>query len=586
MKASELKKLYVDFFKERGHKESPNVSLIPENDASVLFTTAGMHPLVPYLLGEKHPLGKRLVSCQRCLRTGDIDEVGDDFHLTFFEMLGNWSLGDYFKKESIEMSFEFLTEVLKLDKDRLAVTVFEGDNEVAYDLESEKAWLEVGIPKSRIFAAGRKENWWGPAGMNGPCGPDTEIFYDLGLSTCSNNCHPNCECGRYVEIWNNVFMEYNKISENEYVPLTQKNVDTGLGFERVLAILNNKKSIYETELFWDMILLLEKLSEKKYESYQKEFRVIIDHIRTAVFVLGDERGVVPSNVDQGYVLRRIIRRTIRYLKQLEVDGNVIDQIASLVISLYRDDYPILEKKKDFILDNLAKETKAFEKTIRHGFKEFAKIIEKDVSLISGIDAFRLYDTYGFPIEFTEELANEKNILVDIEGFHEKYREHQEKSRMGAEKKFKGGLADATIETTRLHTATHLLQKALQEVLNAEAEQRGANITAERLRFDFSFDRKLTDEEVAQVEKIVNDIIKQKILVEKIETTLDEAKKMGAIGLFEKKYGEKVIVHKISDFSIEMCGGPHVNNTSELGRFKIIKQDSVSMGVRRIKAVLE
>ena len=588
MNANELRNKYINFFKKKNHTEINTSSLIPENDPSVLFTTAGMHPLVPYLLGEKHPAGKRLTDVQKCLRTGDIDEVGDTSHLTFFEMLGNWSLGDYFKDESVRMSFEFLTEELGIPKEKLSVTCFEGDEKVPKDEETAKIWESLGIPKERIYFYGRGENWWGPAGETGPCGPDTEIFYDTGKEKCSEHCGPSCNCGKYLEIWNNVFMGYNKDNEGNYTELQQKNVDTGLGLERVLAIMNGKTSVYDTELFDGIIKKIEEVSGKKYdETTAREFRIIADHMRSATFVLGDDKAVTPSNVDQGYVLRRLIRRTSRQLRKLGVEGSKMGEISETIIDQYQDVYPELSRNREFILSELEKEEQTFNKTLDKGLKAAEKIFEiiKDEPTLSGGLAFKLYDTFGFPIELTQELAAEKGKNVDVEEFNKKFKEHQEKSRQGAAQKFKGGLADHSEETTKLHTATHLLNAALRRVLGDTVFQKGSNINPERLRFDFSFDRKMTPEELDEVTKLVNEAIRLKLPVTTEEMTVEEAKKIGAIGVFDDKYDEKVKVYSIGDFSKEICGGPHVSNTSELGEFEILKEQSSSAGVRRIKARL-
>ena len=588
MKANELRNKYIEFFKKKNHTEINTSSLIPENDPSVLFTTAGMHPLVAYLLGERHPAGKRLTDVQKCLRTGDIDEVGDTSHLTFFEMLGNWSLGDYFKDESVRMSFEFLTEELGIPKEKLSVTCFEGDEKVPKDEETAKIWESLGIPKERIYFYGRGENWWGPAGETGPCGPDTEIFYDTGKEKCSEHCGPSCNCGKYLEIWNNVFMPHNKDNEGNYTELQQKNVDTGLGLERVLAIMNGKTSVYDTELFDGIIKKIEEVSDKKYdETTAREFRIIADHMRAATFVLGDDKAVTPSNVDQGYVLRRLIRRTSRQLRKLGVEGSKMGEISETIIDQYQDVYPELSRNRDFILSELEKEEQTFNKTLDKGLKAAEKIFEiiKDEPTLSGGLAFKLYDTFGFPIELTQELAAEKGKNVDVEEFNKKFKEHQEKSRQGAAQKFKGGLADHSEETTKLHTATHLLNAALRRVLGDSVFQKGSNINPERLRFDFSFDRKMTPEELNEVTKLVNEAIRAKLPVTTEEMTVEEAKKIGAIGVFDDKYDEKVKVYSIGDFSKEICGGPHVTNTSELGEFEILKEQSSSAGVRRIKARL-
>ncbi|MBE6320449.1 MAG: alanine--tRNA ligase [Bacteroidales bacterium] len=591
MKSRELRRLYIDFFVQHGHKEIYSSSLIPENDPSVLFTTAGMHPLVPYLLGEKHPAGKRLTDFQKCLRTGDIDEVGDASHLTFFEMMGNWSLNDYFKKESISMSHEFLTKVLNIPQEKLSVSVFGGDELVPRDMETHDIWRSLGYPEDHIFYYTRKENWWGPAGETGPCGPDTEIFFDTGKPKCCPECGPSCNCGKYVEIWNNVFMEYNKTRDGQYIKMPIHNVDTGLGLERVLAIINNQKSVYDTELFRPIIHKIAEVTGVEYDGADEEttfaFRVIADHMRAATFVLGDDKAVTPSNVDQGYVLRRILRRTMRYLRKLNAPNGTMSQIARVIVENYSDIYDELDRNKEFIYAQIEKEETTFGKTIENGMKVASRVLEKLTpgNVVSGDIVFHLYDTFGFPLELTQELAAEKQLLVDVDGFNKKFEEHQEKSRAGAEKKFKGGLADTTAETSRLHTATHLLNGALRKVLGSDVYQRGSNITPERLRFDFSFDRKMTEEEIAEVTRIVNEAIQKDIPVICEEMSVEEAKAHGAIGVFGDKYGERVKVYTIGEYSKEICGGPHAERTGELKSFKILKEGSSSAGVRRIKAVI-
>ncbi len=591
MTGKELRKLYVDFFKSKDHKEIYSASLIPDNDPSVLFTTAGMHPLVPYLLGQKHPLGKRLVDYQKCFRTCDIDSVGDSCHLTFFEMLGNWSLNDYFKKESLTMSHEFLTKVLGIPQERIAVTCFEGDELAPKDMETYSIWKELGYPDERIFFYSKKENWWGPVGNTGPCGPDSEIFYDTGKEACSKECGPACSCGKYVEMWNNVFMEYNRNEDGTFEKMKNHNVDTGLGFERVLYIMNNQESTYDTELFQPIIKKISEISNIDYYNTSEEnifsFRVVADHLRSATFILGDDKDVTPSNVDQGYILRRIIRRAMRHLRKLDITGNgVMNEIAKVVVENYSDIYPELERNEDYIYSQLTKEEATFNKTLDKGMKVAEKMMQSIDKIVDGETLFHLYDTYGFPIEFTKELAIEKGLAIDEEGFAVKFREHQEKSRIGAEQKFKGGLADSKVETARLHTATHLLNGALRRVLGDTIYQKGSNITSERLRFDFSFDRKVTPEELERVSVIVNEAINKNIPVVCEEMTVEEAKSQGAIGVFGDKYGEKVKVYTIGEYSKEICGGPHANNTEELKNFKIIKEESSSAGVRRIKAIID
>jgi len=578
MNSEELKKKYIEFFKKKEHIQIKTSPLVPENDPTVLFTTAGMHPLVPFLLGQPHPAGKRLVGLQKCLRTGDIDDVGDTTHNTFFEMLGNWSLGDYWKKETIEWCYEFLTKELKIDINKLHVTVFEGDESTPRDEESIKIWKSLGIKDDKIHLLGRKDNWWGPPGETGPCGPDTEMFIDTGKPKCSSKCKPGCNCGKYFEIWNAVFMEYNKTKDGKFEPLKQKNVDTGMGVERTTAILNNLSSVYETDLFKP---IMEKISELKKKENKKAERIIADHLRAATFILAEK--IPPSNIERGYILRRLIRRAIRYGKILEMEKGFAKEIVKVIVSKYKKDYPELEKNKEFIFNELEKEEEKFMRTLESGLKMFNKISKEGD--ISGKKAFLLFQSYGFPIEMTIELANERGLNVDTKGFYEEYKNHQKISRVGSEKEFKGGLADRSYESTKLHTATHLLAEALRRVLKKEIVQKGSNITPERLRFDFNFDRKLTDEEIKKVEDLVNEKIKEGLPVTKKEMTLEEARKIGAQGVFEEKYGKRVYVYFINDFSKEICGGPHVKNTKELGKFKIIKQKSVGAGIRRIKAIL-
>lgn len=587
MKAQELRRLYIDFFvKKHGHAEIQGAPLIPENDPTVLFTTAGMHPLVPYLMGEKHPSGTRLVDVQKCIRTDDIEEVGDDSHLTFFEMLGNWSLGDYFKEEAIAMSWEFLTEELKLDPERISVSCFAGDDDAPRDNEASEIWKKTGVPGERIHFYGKKENWWGPAGQTGPCGPDTEMFYDTGKEPTADPSEPATDGVKYVEIWNDVFMQYNKTEEGTYEPLTQKNVDTGLGLERVLCIMNGVDSVFETDLFTNSIEKIHELATE--EINETSVRIIADHMRAATFILAE--GISPSNVDQGYVLRRLLRRAIRHGKKLGIHEAFTHVIAEIVIEDYKEAYPEVERNREFILDELKREEVQFERTLQVGLKEFTKLVDKMQEFgkqteIPGRKAFNLYDTYGFPIEFTEELAKERGMTVDMDGFEKALKKHQELSRQGAEKKFKGGLADHSEQTTRLHSATHLLHQALRDVLGDHVAQKGSNITAERLRFDFIHPEPMTSEELQEVQRIVNEQIECKLPVSWEEMSVDEAKQTGAIGLFEHKYGEKVKVYSMGDYSKEICGGPHVENTGDIIAFKIKKEQSSSRGVRRIKAIV-
>ena len=590
MNSEQLRKLYLDFFKSKGHAVIPTASLIPENDPTVLFTTAGMHPLVPYLLGEKHPAGDKLTDVQICVRTGDIDEVGDESHCTFFEMLGNWSLGAYFKKESISYSYEFLTKVLGIDTTKLNVSVFAGDDTCPRDDESAEIWKSVGLKDEQIFFLPKENNWWGPAGQTGPCGPDTEMFIDTGKEKCCDECSPACSCGKYLEIWNNVFMQYFKDADGKLSPMERKNVDTGMGLERTLCIVNGYKSVYETDLLAFSIKKLEELSGKKYgenEEDTRAMRIIADHTRTATFLLGDIKPLSPSNVDQGYVLRRLIRRAVRYCRVLGIDGSALIELAKLNIEKYKGIYKNIGDNAERIENELRMEQEKFDKTIEQGINEFEKVVKHIPSTtIPGKTAFRLYDTFGFPLEMTIELAKEAGFDVDVQGYEEAFKKHQELSKAGAEQKFKGGLADTGEVTARLHTATHLLNAALKIVLNDNTiMQRGSNITPERLRFDFSFPRPMTPEEIQQVEDLVNEEIKknQDVILE--EMSVADAKAQGAVGVFDSKYGEVVKVYTVG-ISKEICGGPHAKNTSELGHFKIVKEQSSSAGVRRIKAILE
>ena len=648
--SNELRSLFLKFFQDHGHAVISSASVIPENDPTVLFTTAGMHPLVPYLMGEKHPAGTRLTDVQKCIRTGDIEDVGDFSHLTFFQMLGNWSLGDYFKKEMIPWSWEFLTspDYLGLPKERLAFSVFAGDEDCPRDEESAQLWRDCGVADDHIFFLPKENNWWGPAGTTGPCGPDTEMFFITDKEPCGPDCSPACSCGRYLEIWNDVFMQYNKNAEGKFEPLSQKNVDTGMGLERTICVLNGKKSVYETDSFTDILAKISELSGKEYgsdEETTKAFRIIADHMRTSTFIMGDDRGVSPSNVDQGYVLRRLIRRAVRYGMSIGMPDGFTGEIAKVIIDQYKDVYPELERNEKFVLEQLSLEETRFAKTLRQGEKEFDKIYNniqntratlnailaaedkvalaqeyaqikklrpspdmmpiieaakagdeaalvaavnarlETLSTMDGRNAFKLYDTYGFPIEMTIELATEKGLKVDEADFAERFKQHQATSQAGAEQRFKGGLADHSAQTARLHTATHLMHTALRKVLGDEVAQKGSNITAERLRFDFSFGRKMTKEEIVEVEKLVNEAIEAKAAITCREMTVPEAKAEGAIGLFESKYGELVKVYTMGEFSKEICGGPHAENTGDLVSFKIKKEESSSAGVRRIKAVI-
>jgi len=597
MTAQELRDKFLNFFKSKGHAIIPSASLIPENDPTVLFTTAGMHPLVPYLMGEKHAGGTRVANCQKCVRTVDIDEVGDRTHHTLFEMLGNWSFGDYFKKESIEWSWELLTspEWLNLDKKRLAVSVFAGDSDAPRDEEAAEVWLKIsnGELEGRIDYLPKNKNWWGPAGETGPCGPDTEIFYWVGEDAPPAKITPGdlANHPKWVEIWNNVFMQYNKTADGKFDLLKQKNVDTGMGLDRVLAIINNESDNYKTTLFTNLIYKIEYLSGKKYgesKEITKAIRIIADHIKASAFIIGDDKGITPSNTDQGYVVRRLLRRAIRYGRSLGIKEELwTKEVAKIVVHDYSQVYPELRKNVDFIVDTIKEEEEKFGKTLERGLKEFEKSLSIDG--ITAVEAFNLYQTYGFPIEITKELAMEKNISIDEEGFKRELEKHQNLSRTASAGKFKGGLADASEETKRLHTAAHLLLAALRKILGDHVYQKGSNITAERLRFDFSHPEKMSEEQKQEAEKLVNDAIKKDLPVNCEEMELGKAKEEGAMGVFESKYGEMVKVYTIGEgeniFSKEICGGPHVERTGQLGAFKIQKEESSSSGVRRIKAIL-
>ncbi len=583
MKAIEIRNRYLNFFKKHGHAIIPSAPLIPENDPSVLFTTAGMQPLVPYLLGETHPAGTRLTDYQKCLRTVDIDEVGDNRHLTYFEMLGNWSLGDYFKEESIQMSFDFLTKELGIPVEKLYVTCFKGDEDCPKDEVSSKCWEKAGILDGHIFFYGKDDNWW-IAGEEGPCGPDTEMFYDTGKPACSDNCQPSCDCGKYVEIWNNVFMEYYKNSDGSYSKLKQKNVDTGLGLERMAMLLQGKQTPFDTELFMPVMLKLEEL--QKVDDIQSR-RIIAEHLRASMMVICD--GGRPSNIDRGYILRRLIRRMIRHMNKLQIDLSELKNLIDINVENLQEMYPALKENQQIIEQVIIEEKDKFIKTLAHGEKEFSKEIQKakeqGKTKIDGEVVFRLYDTYGFPPEVTKELAEENGMEVDTKKFEELFKAHQEKSRMGSEQKFKGGLADQNEKTIAYHTATHLLHQALRTVLGEHVKQSGSNITEERLRFDFTHPAKMTPEEIEKVENLVNEQIERDLKVTCEEMPYEDAKASGAIGLFTDKYGDRVKVYTIGDFSKEICGGPHVEHTGNMGKFKIKKEESSSSGIRRIKAVL-
>ena len=583
MKAIEIRNKYLNFFKEHGHTVIPSAPLIPENDPSVLFTTAGMQPLVPYLLGEPHPAGKRLTDYQKCVRTNDIDEVGDNRHLTYFEMLGNWSLGDYFKEESIQMSYDFLTKELGIPAEKLSVTCFAGDEDCARDEVTASCWKKAGIPEERIYYFGKDDNWW-IAGETGPCGPDTEMFYDTGKPKCSEECNPSCGCGKYVEIWNNVFMEFYKDENGKYSKLKQHNVDTGLGLERMAMLLQGKETPFETELFEP---IMDKLVELQKVDNIASRRIVAEHLRSSMMIICD--GGRPSNVDRGYILRRLIRRMVRHMNKLQISLDELVTLIDLNVENLKEMYPALESNKETIKTVIIEEKDKFVKTLVKGEKEFEKEVgqvkAQGENIVPGKVVFRLYDTYGFPPEVTEELAVESGMSIDKEEFEKLFKEHQEKSRAGSEQKFKGGLASTGEMETKYHTATHLLNAALKQVLGSHVHQRGSNITAERMRFDFSHPTKMTDEEKKATEDLVNEWIKEAIPVEHLEMKKDDAIKIGAEAMFIEKYGDIVSVYKIGDKSIELCGGPHVHNTSELGH-KIKKEESSSSGVRRIKAILD
>ncbi len=611
----ELRQKYLDFFKSKGHTIIPSASLVPENDPTVLFTTAGMHPLVPYLLGEKHPGGNRLANVQKCIRTQDIDEVGDNRHDTFFEMLGNWSLGDYFKKEAISWSWEFLTspDYLGIDPRKLAVTVFAGDADAPVDSESAEIWQSLGVPANRIGYLPKKNNWWGPAGQTGPCGPDTEMFFWKGETEFPpENSNPATDEDNWLEIWNDVFMQYFKKADGTFEPLKQTNVDTGMGLERTLVVLNDYSDVFQIDTFWPLIQTIQNISGREYienKEVTRSMRIIADHLRTATMIMGDDKGIAPSNTDQGYIVRRLIRRAVRHGRMLGIIENFGDKIAQEVINIFADIYPELERNKSFIMLEIAKEESKFRNTIEQGLKEFDRLMEgfrlafektgQEIKQISGKQAFKLYESHGFPLEVTQELAGERGLTVDVNSFEEEFKKHQDLSRAGAEQKFAGGLADHSEMSLKYHTATHLLHAALQKVLGPQATQRGSNITAERMRFDFPHPQKMTPEEIKAVEDLVNAAIATDYPVSWTEMSFAEAKAKGAMGLFEDKYQAVLKVYTIGDvneladahvnsltFSREICGGPHVEHTGVLGKFKIVKEEAVSAGIRRIKAILE
>ena len=589
MEAKELREKYLKFFESKGHKIITSSSIVPENDPTVLFTTAGMHPLVPYLLGEHHPSGNKLTDVQKCIRTSDIDEVGDASHLTFFEMLGNWSLGAYFKEDAIKYSYEFLTskEYLNIPKEKLYFTVFAGDNDAPRDEESYNIWHSLGVDEDHLFYLPKENNFWILGSGIGPCGSDTEMFYDTGKPKCSPNCSPACSCGKYLEIWNDVFMEFYKDEEGHLSKLKQQNVDTGMGLERTITVLNGYESVYDSEIFAGVKAKLEELSHLKYADNKASFRIIMDHLRTSIFILADDHSITPSNIGAGYVLRRLLRRMIRHLKKLGISEYVLEDLANIYILEYQDIYEELKRNKEVVFRELEKEYNKFSKTLKDGEKLFYKTIKHlDGNTLSGVDAFKLFDTFGFPIEMTVELAKENNLEVDIKGFEEAFKVHQEKSRTIDAGSFKGGLADTSETSVKYHTLAHLLLATLQEIYGKDIYQKGCNITSERIRFDFNLDHKLTDEEKIKIENRVNEMIQTNTPVTFEEIPYEKAKEEGAHGTFANKYGEIVKVYTIGNLSKEICGGPHVSNTGVLGHFKIIKEESSSAGVRRIKGILE
>ncbi|MFH1790082.1 MAG: alanine--tRNA ligase [bacterium] len=615
MTSQQIRKMYLDFFKSKSHAIIPSASLIPENDPTVLFTTAGMHPLVPFLMGEAHPAGTRLTNVQKCVRTGDIDEVGDLSHLTFFEMLGNWSLGDYFKKEAIEWAWEFVSskKYLGLDANKMSVTVFGGDERyknLKPDLESIEIWKQLGVPEEKIAQIGagvleREDNWWGPAGATGPCGPSTEIYYWRGYSNLPpKESNVANDSNNWLEIWNIVLMEFNKTIENAYEPLSQKNIDTGMGLERTLKVLNNFGDVYQIDTLWPLIKKIEEISGKEYiENFAttKAMRIIVDHIRSVAFIIGDNQGISPGNVDQGYIVRRLIRRAIRSAHSIGIKEDFCSEIAKKVIEIFKDVYFEMSKNSDRIINEIAIEENKFRNTIEKGIKQLQSELElvQDKKELSGLKAFDLYQSYGFPLEMTVEMANEKGIKVNKKEFEEEMEKHQNLSRLGANEKFKGGLADESEISKKYHTATHLLHATLRKVLGNHVEQRGSNINAQRLRFDFSHPEKMTEDQKKEVEDLVNAVIKHDYVVSQKEMTIEEAKDKNAIGLFDEKYSNRVKVYSIGNedadpvaevgslaFSREICGGPHVKKTGLLGKFEIVKEKASSAGVRRIKAILK
>ncbi len=589
MKISELRSMYLEFFKERGHSIIASASLIPENDPSVLFISAGMHPLVPYLLGQPHPEGKRLTDVQKCIRTTDIEDVGDTTHLTFFEMLGNWSLGDYWKKEAITWSYEFLTskKLLGFNPDKLSVTVFAGDEDSPRDDEAAEVWRSVGIPDERIYFLGKEDNWW-IAGNSGPCGPCTEMFIEVDeIPKCSLDCRPGCNCGHFVEIWNDVFMMYDKSEDGKYTPLKQRSIDTGMGVERTAAMLQGVPSVFDTEVFVPLIEKIKEMSpiEEFSEEEDTQIRIIADHVRSAIMIMADDRQIGPSNVEQGYIVRRLLRKAIHSADRLNIGTGFMVSLTEIVVDMFKDLYKEVERNKEFIIKNLKAEEKKFRKTLTKALRRFNRIFE-ETGTVTGEDAFLLFTSFGLPLEMTRDLAEERGILIDMKEFTKQFEKHRELSRTATQGKFKGGLADHSEEIVKLHTATHLLQAALRKVLGDEVTQHGSNITDERLRFDFTFSRKLTPEEIGQVETLVNDVIAQNLNVEHRFMKYDDAIAKGALAFFKENYGEEVSVYSVGDFSMELCGGPHVEKTGALSKFKITKQKKIGAGIVRIRAVLE
>ena len=612
MTGDELRQAFLSFFAERGHRIIPSASLVPENDPSALFTSAGMQPLVPYLLGEMHPSGQRLVDVQKCLRTDDIEEVGDISHNTFFEMLGFWSLGDYWKKDSLRWTLEWFTSVLGLEQERISVTVFAGDSDAPMDDETVQIWLELGIPQERIYYLPKKDNWWPPVGKTGPCGPDSELFYDAGRPKHGPDCQPGCACGKYIEIGNNVFMQYNKTVEGAYVPLKQRNIDVGIGLERTLCVHQGTSDVFTTDLFMPIVQRINELRMKQNgttsdrsarevelrgrtdnvalstEQEQKLVRIIADHMRAATFIIAD--GVLPGNVEQGYICRRLIRRAVRCGHELNLPRTFIAEIAQAVITRYGSIYPELEARRSIILSELTREEERFRKTLSRGLREFQKQVERlhqqGETILPGEIVFRLFDTFGFPPSLTAELGQERGLVADLDGFNVLFKQHQERSRQANQKRFAGGLADQSQRTTQLHTATHLLQQALRDVLGFHVHQVGSNITQERLRFDFSHPKKLTSEEIQRIEEIVNRQIMRDLQTTMEVLPLQQALEQGALAFFGDRYGDVVKVYKIGDYSMEVCGGPHVQHTGGMGRFHIIKVETIGQGVQRIRADLD